>query len=287
MNGLRNLKESCAESIYFVPFSTIGKDGMDSVCTNLKVNFRKPLVYPVGTVLTEATMEALVEAQELLVRFQSKPWPITLESITRTLKEEDSACRFRHPLSEHYAARNPFEPLSGRTFLERRHIESISLAFEDTLNYPGYSGICEFLQYTAECLTGRSLGVRQSQVSVIPDNQGYSVTFIKSSEVRRALITLWQYLADSFGNQVSIFRASTAAIGLMNCHPFVDGNGRLARALFNVLTARTTQTYIPLYEFYNCTPGGHVLRIRQAELFGDWDDWIRFHCDIISFMANK
>ncbi|WP_248732142.1 Fic family protein [Pseudomonas sp. MWU13-2517] len=259
---------------------------MDFVVAKVKAHFRKSLIYPVGSVLTEETVKSVLNAQARLELYKNKPWPVLPGSVSVVLAREGKSRCFQHPLFEHYATNNALEPLSNRTPTEQQYVEVFSSALEKSLVNLRYSTICKMLEAAACALTGTIVTIRATRVGVRPDKRGCTVEFVQASDIPAALMALWKYMADLPSSRQDLLGASVAAVGLMNCHPFLDGNGRLARVLFNALMGRTSQNYIPLYDFYNCSPGAHVLRIRQAELFGEWDDWVRFHCDIIGFMAG-
>ena len=263
-----------------------GRNEMDFVVAKVKAHFRKSLTYPVGLVLAEGTVKSVLSAQARLETYKNKPWPVSSGSVSAVLACDGKSRCFQHPLFEHYATNNALEPLNNRTPTEQQYVEFFSSALEQSLVTLKYSTICELLEAAACALTGTAVTIRTTRVGVRPDKRGCTVEFVQAADIPSALMALWKYVADLPSSRQDLFGASVAAVGLMNCHPFVDGNGRLARVLFNALMGRTSQNYIPLYDFYNCSPGAHVLRIRQAELFGEWDDWVRFHCDIIGFMAG-
>lgn len=263
-----------------------GGNEMDFVMAKVKAHFRKSLIYPVGAVLTEETVRSVFNAQARLEMHKHKPWPVSPGSVSVVLARESKSRCFQHPLFEHYATNNALEPLSNRTPTEQQYVEVFSSALEQSLVTLKYSTICKMLEAAACALTGTIVTIRATRVGVRPDKRGCTVEFVQPSDIPAALMALWKYMADLPSSRQDLLGASVATVGLMNCHPFLDGNGRLARVLFNALMGRTSQNYIPLYDFYNCSPGAHVLRIRQAELFGEWDDWVRFHCDIIGFMAG-
>jgi len=260
---------------------------MDSVHIGAKVYYRKPLVYPSKAGLAKATLNALAAAQDLLGDFAQASWPVKPETLSCRLAEDDLVSHFKHPLSEYYSARNTHAPLGGRTSMEQHHIESICSAFEKTLIDIKYTTICEFLTASACKLAGGVGYIRKRQVGVERDRQGCTVVFVEPAEIEVSLVRLWHYMASLSRRSYDLFGATVATVGLLNCHPFIDGNGRLARVLFNTLLLRSAENYIPLYDFYNCTPGGYILRLRQAELFGEWDDFILFHCNIVNVMAGK
>lgn len=69
------------------------------------------------------------------------------------------------------------------------------------------------------------------------------------------------------------FDLALLLVAITNCHPFIDGNGRLARILGNGLlndSATVPRLYLPLREIARLARGGYVLRVRLVETQGDW-----------------
>lgn len=68
-------------------------------------------------------------------------------------------------------------------------------------------------------------------------------------------------------------RAAWHHVRLLNAHTLPDGNGRLARAVFNLELgwAGLPQTaYVPLYSIMRIARGGFEVRLREAELLDRW-----------------
>lgn len=68
-------------------------------------------------------------------------------------------------------------------------------------------------------------------------------------------------------------RAAWHHVRLLNAHTLPDGNGRLARAVFNLELgwAGMPQTaYVPLYSIMGLARGGFEVRLREAELLDRW-----------------
>ncbi|MCK9735540.1 Fic family protein [Pseudomonas syringae] len=259
---------------------------MSSLGTPSTIYSLSPLVYPTKSSLAETTLSALAVADKLLNYHEHIPWPIKLERLTNVLAEKRVVSLLKHPLFAHYLAFNAHVPLHDRTLVELRNYERIYSAFEETLIDINYPAICKFLIETSRLVGGGSC-IRDTPIGLKPDSQGRTTMFIDVEEIEGALIYLWHYMAKRSEQKYDPFDALVAIVGLLNCHPFSDGNGRVARVLYNILLARSTEAYIPLYDFYHCTPGGYLLRLRQAQLFGEWDDLTLFHCNIINVMAGK
>ncbi|MDQ0740598.1 Fic family protein [Pseudomonas sp. W4I3] len=259
---------------------------MSSLRTATTVYSLNPLVYPARAGLAEKTLTALAVANRFLNDYEQAPWPIKSECLSSLLAEKRVASLFQHPLSAHYSAFNTHIPIAGRSSVEQRHVEPISSAFKKTLVDINYPAICTFLSNTSQ-LVGGSESIRELPIGLEPDRHGRTTMFVDAAEIKSTLMSLWYYMAEQVVPEYDLFTALVAIVGLLNCHPFSDGNGRVARVLFNILLGRSVKNYIPLYDFYHCTPGGYLLRLRQAQLLGEWDELVLFHCRIINVMAGR
>ncbi len=71
-----------------------------------------------------------------------------------------------------------------------------------------------------------------------------------------------------------LFTASVVHVLLLNCHPFRDANGRVARILFNFVLRRSgmpATVYVPLYEIGLRARGGYEIALRRAEIAQEWE----------------
>jgi hypothetical protein len=67
-------------------------------------------------------------------------------------------------------------------------------------------------------------------------------------------------------------------VGLLNIHPYIDGNGRCARTWYCLLLERTLgrRVFVPLRRFIELSSGGFELRLREAEVFGRWTPLVQY-----------
>ena len=63
---------------------------------------------------------------------------------------------------------------------------------------------------------------------------------------------------------------------LLNAHSFTDGNGRLSRVVFNLLTMNSYESYLPIYDIQHFSEGGYEIRLREAEIFNRWRPIIEY-----------
>lgn len=83
--------------------------------------------------------------------------------------------------------------------------------------------------------------------------------------------------------------ACWAYVLLLNAHPFSDGNGRVARVVFNLELARMgmpPRSYLPIFLAMRRSAGGYEIKLREAEIHGRWGGIARFMCDSILTVAG-
>ncbi len=119
--------------------------------------------------------------------------------------------------------------------------------------------------------TARST-LRKSEVYITSDLAGVRIMLPCAKEVEHHIMLLENFVLES-GDVNGILRATTMLVIILNIHPFMDGNGRLSRLIFNALIAiiyGENIGYIPLYDFFNRSRGGFQIRLRQVEIQGNW-----------------
>lgn len=236
--------------------------------------------------LSNRTIDALKKANDQLEEYRFLPWPVRGKRLYNKLKNKHVISVLRHPLHVHFSAINTHSPIRGRTQEEISDFSNIENLFNNTLSTLEYSDICNFL-----CEANKSIGgdgmIRDIPMGLTPDRYGRITLFADVTELEEALKNLWCFIDSYQDKGANLFCALVSIVGLLNCHPFCDGNGRVARVLLNVLLKRSLENYIPFYDFYHCTPGGYLLRLRQAQILGEWDELVMFHCNIINILANN
>jgi hypothetical protein len=93
-------------------------------------------------------------------------------------------------------------------------------------------------------------------------------------------------------DQSAIMRATLAHVVFVGAHPFVDGNGRIARILFNAVLINaglSPASYIPLKELYAVSRGSMSVHCRRALVQRDWTPVLCGMATAIrlTFMINK
>ncbi|HIE5097501.1 Fic family protein [Stenotrophomonas maltophilia] len=77
-------------------------------------------------------------------------------------------------------------------------------------------------------------------------------------------------------------RATWFYVGLLNCHPLRDGNGRTARILLNALLWQRQDVYLPIHEASGSLGWSLEICLRRAANADDWSDIISFLHHLLS-----
>jgi hypothetical protein len=125
-------------------------------------------------------------------------------------------------------------------------------------------------------LTG-SAELRRRDRCASPDRHGRYVIYPDPAGISEQLAAIAEWLA-SADRQVSAYRAMGTLVAITNCHPLDDGNGRLSRIIANIVTwsEKPAILYVPWREIALFSRGGFILRVREAEIRGDWQPLARF-----------
>jgi hypothetical protein len=107
-----------------------------------------------------------------------------------------------------------------------------------------------------------------------PDRSGRYVIYAAPERIADQLAAIARALR-SKEHRPRAFDAMLAFVAITNCHPLMDGNGRLSRVVGNWLLGGTS-LYLPLREIAVYARGGYLLRVREAEINGNWEPLARF-----------
>lgn len=139
-------------------------------------------------------------------------------------------------------------------------------------------------------LTGGASTKRRAGITTAPDREGVSVEFPTIAEVVAQLRWLWRQIHGPEKDRLpGVLVATAALVILTNAHLFTDGNGRLSRAVFNHVLHRhgmPVDVYIPVYEFALRSRGGFLIRVRQAELRGEWEPLVEYILNMLQICAD-
>nr|WP_263011131.1 Fic family protein [Duganella violaceicalia] len=196
--------------------------------------------------------------------------------------------RLDHVLSEH-AMRMRGDDMAfkaaeaGRKYMlekqaYRRHCSALWAA----LHADDSAVFLQALLSTGSELDEFATSFRTVPMGTIPDSKGRCRAFPNASEVTLGLKQLWEFENKSVALN-PIVRAAVFHYAICVLHPFRDGNGRLARVLFNVLLNRgnVEKSYVPCRQLFNASRFGYEIRLHQLDSEQDWNALIDFFCDVV------
>lgn len=195
----------------------------------------------------------------------------------------------QHELSEHFQRRS-----HGRLIPTRSKAEAKALAewteTEPCSSGPSFDAFLSQLEDLNGILTTRSSRRRSDSIGTAPDRLGVTVVFPAIEKVVPQLRWLMRQIHGPENERLPAVLVATAALVILtNAHLFTDGNGRLSRAVFNHVLHRNgmpADVYIPVYEFALRSRGGFLIRVRQAELRGEWEPLIEFVLNMLQICAD-
>ncbi|BEL70291.1 MULTISPECIES: Fic family protein [Serratia] len=144
----------------------------------------------------------------------------------------------------------------------------------------------QFIEKIGSEITRRSFPFRKANIRTVPDKDGSYTEFIDISLLSESLSNLREY-AKGNSDDNKLFHAIIFAVMFMHIHPLQDGNGRAARILFNLMLQIKPLSYLPLTELCHFARSGYVLSLREAFLFSEWDNIIKFYCNCIHLLYDS
>ncbi len=196
-----------------------------------------------------------------------------------------------HPLSERWILRG-----NGRRHREARDIVAELDAYlaarallSEALASSSSSQFVERLR--AGCaIVGCPVGMdlRTTPIGLAPDADVTMVQFGHGDAVADRLAELFEDYRST--DLPPAYRAVAAMCVLLNIHPFVDANGRCARALFNAALSADEPSglayYVPLRAALDASNGGFEIRLRDAETHGNWAPLIGYFTTVFHILSN-
>lgn len=191
------------------------------------------------------------------------------ESSPRPIQQLPDDGRLRHHLSGH------LDSLRGRKTVDQSRPNKEFGAFT---------------HLNTQLNAGQRFSLRQSMLGVIATLTDGEVTSFRTTEVHlsggdnkcavwmpsvqeaQRLTSKLEIIGGSNAPGCDLARGIVMLVGVLNAHPFLDGNGRLSRVLFNVFLSRSFPgvPYVNLYTYMYLARGAFELSLREAEIFGDW-----------------
>lgn len=211
-----------------------------------------------------------------------------------------AVARLHHPLSEHFIAKHlqGNRPIVQGTQLavsekERVSVEEnslplvcreLSLAIRS--NDPDY--FVKTLADIASQSCGRETNIRAGDVSLGVDQGGQYWAFPHAERVIPLLRDLHANLKTARESS-TLFAAIVALVNINCIHPFMDGNGRTSRIVFNAMLVDDglldPQAYIPCKHIYAISKYGFEIRLRQIILKNEWLPMITYFIDLVDLFC--
>lgn len=201
----------------------------------------------------------------------------------------DAAPRLSHPLSSAWIARQVVPRTPRSTTAERNAIELAATSLAELFEGPADDTVCERLRVAAgHVVPGEKWGMRVLDISMVTRGGGEGVVFPPPAQVPRLLAELVESCATT-DLPPSAMAVCVMAV-FLNIHPLEDGNGRCGRALFSWLNARADagwDLYIPLRKIIEISRGGFEIRVREAEIYGNWLPLIDYFISIYQWIDER
>jgi hypothetical protein len=228
--------------------------------------------------LPEAARDALWAADAVAERLRSRPGLGLDRVILPAMRALPDVHHRLSPLFPRVDA--PIDLSAARH--EKAVLTASTPMLEKALSGARPAAVIDALQRISGNLTGVE-HLRNRSRCASPDRSGRYVVYAAPERIAGQLTTI-AHAFQSDEHRPRTFDAMLAFVALTNCHPFMDGNGRLSRILGNWFLGGTT-LYLPLREIAIFARGGYLLRVREAEIYGNWEPLARFLLAILSFWA--
>ena len=174
-----------------------------------------------------------------------------------------------HELSEYAMQRQSSRAHEKRSLCEREILVRLSLDPRSLLTQ-GVSGLMKLL-CVLNAAGGGGSTIRDHMVNNGEDLAHGRAIYPCFKLINAQLARIHQFLVQYLDTQPA-FTAIVAYASISNLHPFPDGNGRVARMLYNLLirSAFPQAFYLPIYEISALSRMGLIIRLRQADYHGAW-----------------
>ena len=233
---------------------------------------RSLLVLPSYATWSPAEQAALSSLDEMAVRLVELTAGSSDGGLASGLPSAEAAETLQHPLS-------PMFPVPHQADLQRSRMEweVLKRHFDALAGMAAGEPVEGVVRKVAQDVTG-SGDFRRTRAQTAADRTGRYFRYPASSGIPCRLAELAEMFA-SKADRPAAFDAVVALVAISNLHPFCDGNGRVARVVFNGLLQRRhagPTCYLPLHPLALLSRGGFIVRIRLAETGGDWLPLLQF-----------
>lgn len=163
----------------------------------------------------------------------------------------------------------------GRTILEYavcQRLPDVRLIAER--DFAGFRSFLLDLQ--ASMIAGKG-EFRSGNIATAADSRGASIHYPEPKAIDVGLRSIHEFWNDHLRSEPAL-AGVVAMAALLNLHPFEDGNGRVARVVFNwtLNAGRNERVYLPLYEIAALSRCGYLIRLRQAQYHANWGPLLDF-----------
>jgi hypothetical protein len=120
---------------------------------------------------------------------------------------------------------------------------------------------------------------RKAEVFTQPDRDGARIKFIARDRVRGRIEEILRTINEPEYEQHTSLRATWVMLAFLNCHPYVDGNGRTSKYLFNLVLAKSgisSEYLLPLSAITLGSQGFFAICARRAERQDSFDMILKF-----------
>lgn len=121
------------------------------------------------------------------------------------------------------------------------------------------------------------VGMTRTQGVGLADHDGNMAVIFLSVEDLNMLDSQISAISEATGS--TVLRAILIFFTIVHYHPYSDGNGRVARTMFNIILRRgglSERQYLPLFDIMHRSRGKYEVALRYAEVFGNWVPLTRF-----------
>ncbi len=171
------------------------------------------------------------------------------------------------PASLEQPADHHVEEAAYSIFLARRHAKLSALIERDEA--------FEFLREANRSYTGLANPVRDSLMAMVhPD--GTRIRFPHPQDSRRIINDVLVFAKANL-ERSPIMTAVAVYASIIQAHLFIDGNGRLARLMFNLIACQgRSERYVPLKTIERKIYAQYTLAIRRCVYFGEWPYLLKY-----------
>jgi hypothetical protein len=180
-----------------------------------------------------------------------------------------------HDLSDYMSphATEVFE--DGRTVFEYDTL--LGLPDVQSMTRLSFADFCKFLLDLQAMMVGGEGGFRSGDIATAADRTGASVRYPEPRAIGAGLRSIHEFWNSHVHSEPALAGVMAMA-ALLNLHPFMDGNGRVARVIFNwtLNGGRQDRVYLPLHEIAALSRCGYLIRLRQAQYHANWAPLLNF-----------